>query len=352
MCQGKPLVVGVTGLGDLITRRRELSFEDLRRRKIAFDAFNTIYQFLSIIRQPDGTPLQDSTGRLTSHLSGIIYRVTRLLEQQIQVAFVFDGTPPELKSDTIAERIKVREQAQVSYEEALKEGDWERAYSFAQRTSRLTHELVEESKILLELLGIPVVQAPSEGEAQAAWMAKQHIVDYCGSQDYDSLLFGAPYLVRNITISGRRKLPRRNKYVLVQPELIELENVLEELGVTREQLIDMAILIGTDYNPGGVKGIGPKKSLRLIKEHGSLEVLVEKEIVEIPDRWENIRELFLNPKVDMDVSLEFKPPNAEKVIEFLCEQHEFAIPRVQAALDRALKGWEELHKQASLDDFF
>ena len=344
--------MGVTGLGDLITRRRELTFNDLKRRKIALDAFNTIYQFLSIIRQPDGTPLQDSTGRLTSHLSGIIYRVTRLLEQQIQVAFVFDGTPPELKSDTIAERSKIRQQAQASYEEALKEGDWEKAYSFAQRTSRLTQELVEESKFLLELLGIPIIQAPSEGEAQAAWMAKQHLVDYCGSQDYDSLLFGAPYLVRNVTVSGKRKLPRRNKYVLIRPELLGLEEVLEELEVTREQFIDMAILIGTDYNPGGVKGIGPKKSLKLIKEYGSLDVLVEKEIIEIQDPWEKIRELFLNPKIDTNVSLEFKPPNAEKVIEFLCEQHEFAIPRVQAALDRAMKGWEELHKQASLDDFF
>ncbi len=344
--------MGVTGLGDLISHRRELSLDDLRRRKIALDAFNTIYQFLSIIRQPDGTPLQDSTGRLTSHLSGIIYRVTRLLEQQIQVVFVFDGTPPELKSETIAERTKIREKAQTNYEEALKEGDWEKAFSFAQRTSRLTQELVEESKLLLELLGIPIIQSPGEGEAQAAWMAQQHLVDYCGSQDYDALLFGAPYLVRNITVSGKRKLPRRNKYVIIRPELLQLEEVLAELEVTREQLIDMAILIGTDYNPGGIKGIGPKKSLKLIKEHGSLETLIEKQIIGIDAPWKKIRSLFLNPEVDTNVSLDFKPPNVDKVIEFLCEQHEFAVSRVQAALDRALRGWEELHKQASLDDFF
>ncbi len=344
--------MGVTGLGELFSIRYETDFTGLKRRKIALDAFNTIYQFLSTIRQPDGTPLTDSKGNPTSHLSGIIYRVTKLLEEQIQVVFVFDGDPPKLKSETIKTRSKIREEAEEKYEEALKEGDLARAFSMAQRTSKITKSIVEESKKLLELLGIPVVQAPQEGEAQAAWLTKQGLVDYCGSQDFDSFLFGSPNLVRNLTVSGKRKLPKKNKYVHVKPEKIFLDENLKNLGITREQLIDIAILMGTDYNPGGIQGFGPKKSLKLIKDHGSLENAIEKGLISPEFPWKEIREIFLNPKIIEIKKLDFRPPKTEEIIKFLCEEKEFAESRVRNALERAYRGWDELHKQASLDDFF
>ena len=206
--------------------------------------------------------------------------------------------PPEIKDLELLRRMKLKEEALRKYEKALKEGDYEAARKYAQRACRLTSDMVKDAQQLLDLLGIPWVQAPSEGEAQAAYMAMKGDVWAAASQDYDSLLYGAPRLARNVTISGRRKLPRKPVYVEVKPEIVELEKVLNELGITREQLVDIGILVGTDYNPQGVKGIGPKTALKLIKEHGSLEkALREIKNAEFPVPPEKIREVFLNPKV-------------------------------------------------------
>ncbi|HEY4674450.1 MAG TPA: flap structure-specific endonuclease, partial [Candidatus Bathyarchaeia archaeon] len=208
-------------LRDLVPRVA-VKLEDLSEKSIAIDAYNALYQFLAIIRQPDGTPLKDSSGRVTSHLSGLLYRTSNLVEMGIKPIYVFDGAPPALKEVEIKRRMKVREEALVRYERALKEGKTEEARMYAQVSSRLKDYMADDSKRLLDLMGIPWIQAPSEGEAQAAYLTKRGDADYCGSQDYDSLLFGAPKLVRNVTISGRRKLPSKNIFVEVIPEIIEL----------------------------------------------------------------------------------------------------------------------------------
>ena len=330
-----------------------VKLQDLSGKSIAIDAYNALYQFLAIIRQPDGTPLKDSTGRITSHLSGLLYRTSNLVEMGIKPIYVFDGTPPTLKEVEIKRRMKAKEEALIKYEKALKEGKIEEARTYAQATSRLKDYMAEDSKHLLDLMGIPWVQAPSEGEAQAAHIVKRGDADYCASQDYDSLLFGAPRLVRNVTISGRRKLPGRNVYIEVAPEIVELEAVLKECGITHEQLIDVGILIGTDFNPNGVKGLGPKTALKLIKEYGSIEeALLHLENAEFPVEPRKIREIFLHPKVTDNYRIEWREPDDEGVVDFICRQRDFSENRVRKALEKMRRGIKKLRGKTTLERWF
>jgi flap endonuclease-1 len=330
-----------------------VSLESLGGKCIAVDAYNALYQFLAIIRQPDGTPLKDRTGRITSHLSGLLYRTSNLVEMGIKVVYVFDGVPPTLKEVEIKRRARVKEEAIVKYEKALREGKMEEARTYAQMTSRLKDYMRDDAKRLLDLLGIPWVQAPSEGEAQAAHLAKKHSADFCASQDYDSLLFGAPQLIRNVTISGRRKLPRKNVYIEVVPEVVELGKVLSELGITHEQLVDVGILVGTDFNPEGVKGIGPKTALQLIKQHGSLEkALPTLKNATFPVEPARIREIFLHPDVSDDYRLAWRDPSVDGVIEFMCGERDFDRDRVTKALEKMSTGIKKQKGATTLEKWF
>jgi len=333
--------------------KTKTDLKSLSEKSIAIDAYNALYQFLAIIRQPDGTPLKDNTGRITSHLSGLFYRTTNLVEMDIKLVYVFDGVPPALKEVEIKRRAKVKKEALIKYERALQEGRMEEARTYAQMTSRLKDYMAEDSKRLLTQMGVPWVQAPSEGEAQAAHLAKKGDTNYCASQDYDSLLFGAPMLLRNVTISGRRKLPRKPVYVEVVPEIIELDQVFKELNITREQLIDIGILVGTDFNPEGVKGIGPKTALKLIKQHGSLEKLLPtlKE-TEVPVEPQRIREIFLNPKVTDNYKLTWKEPDIEGVVNFLCRERDFSEERVRKALKKMTEGLRKAKGKVTLETWF
>ncbi len=333
--------------------KTKVDFKSLSGKSVAIDAYNSLYQFLAIIRQPDGTPLKDRSGRITSHLSGLLYRTVNLVEMGIKVAYVFDGVPPALKEAEIKRRTKVKAEALVKYERAMKEGKVEKARSYAQMTSKLKDYMPEDSKRLLTELGVPWIQAPSEGEAQAAYLTRKGATDYCGSQDYDSLLFGATALVRNMTISGRRKIPRKHVYVEVVPEIMKLDQVLKELELTRQQLIDVAILVGTDFNPDGVKGIGPKTALKLIKKHGSIEEAVtELEDAEFPVEPKRIREIFLNPKVTDEYRLDWREPDVDGVVEFLCRERDFSEDRVRKALGKMTEGLKEAKSKTTLESWF
>ena len=335
-------------LADIITAH-EIKFSQLKGRIVAIDAYNTLYQFLSIIRQADGTPLRDHEGRVTSHLSGLLYRTANYMTDGIKPVYVFDGRPPDLKIRTIGERMKIRMAAHEEWKRALKKGDIETARAKAQQASYLTKDMVDEAKKLLDLMGIPWVQAPSEGEAQAAYMALSGDAYTSASQDYDSLLFGAPKLVRNMAITGRRKLPRRNVYVDVKPELIDLQENLKALGISREQLIDIGILVGTDYNPG-VKGIGPKTALKLIKNYSTLEkVMQEKNIV--IENYEKIKEIFLNPPVTREYTLRWKDVNVDALLDFMCGEHDFSRDRVMSAVEKMMI-FKKYREQRSLDAWF
>ena len=333
--------------------KTKTDLKSLSGKSIAIDAYNALYQFLAIIRQPDGTPLKDRTGRITSHLSGLFYRTANLVKMGIKVVYVFDGVPPALKEVEIKRRAKVKAEALVKYERALQEGRMEEARTYAQMTSRLKDYMAEDSKRLLTQMGVPWVQAPSEGEAQAAHLARKGDTNYCASQDYDSLLFGAPMLVRNVTISGRRKLPRKPVYVEVVPEIIELDQVLKELNITHKQLIDIGILVGTDFNPEGVKGIGPKTALKLIKQHGSIEKLLPtRKETEFPVEPQRIREIFLNPKVTDNYKLTWKDPDIEGVVDFLCRERDFSEERVRKALKKMTEGLRKAKGKVTLETWF
>jgi len=251
----------------------------------AVDAHNALYQFLSIIRQPDGTPLMDQRGRVTSHLSGILFRTVNMLEKGIRTAWIFDGAPPPFKQETVAERRVMRERAGEKWKEALLRGDTEEAYKQARSSSRIDDEIIATSRQLITLLGLPWIQAPSEGEAQAAHMVMRGDARYVISQDYDTLLFGAPALVRNLTVSGKRKI--RGKTLSILPERILLSEVLAGLEITREDLIRVALLIGTDFNPG-IKGVEAAKTAIRIVRDGEFERIMSKRQQDV--NWEEIFE--------------------------------------------------------------
>ena len=333
--------------------RTIVKLEDLGGKSMAIDAYNALYQFLAIIRQPDGTPLKDSSGRVTSHLSGLLYRTSNLVEMGIKPIYVFDGIPPALKEVEIKRRVRVKEEAAVRYERALTEGKIEEARMYAQATSRLKDYMAEDSKKLLNLMGIPWIQAPSEGEAQAAHLAKRGDADYCASQDYDSLLFGAPKLVRNVTISGRRKLPSKNVTIEVVPEIVEMERVLKECEITYEQLVDVGILIGTDFNPDGIEGLGPKTALKMIKEHGTLEnALPHLRNAEFPAEPQRIREIFLNPEITDSYRIEWKEPDLEGVVNFICRERDFSEDRVRKAIEKMKTGITKQKGKTTLEKWF
>lgn len=337
-------------LGALVSKR-EISFDYLRSRVIGIDAFNTLYQFLSIIRGMDGSPLMDSKGRITSHLSGLLYRTANILENEIKPVFVFDGEPSKLKEKTREERKRIRTQAEEKYKEALKEGKLEEAKKYAQQAVKLSDEMIAEAKELLKLMGLPVVQAPSEGEAQAAVMASRGKIYACASQDYDALLFGAPTLVRNLAVTGKRKLPGRDVYIDISPEEISLEETLNSLGIDRKKLVWIAILIGTDFNEK-FPGIGPKKALQLVKKYSSFEEIIKAAGHEPEFDYREIEAIFLEPKYSEDFRIEFKEPDEDALKRFLCDEHNFSEERVSKAIEKIKAALQQKGTQARLDAWF
>ncbi|MBX8636560.1 MAG: flap endonuclease-1 [Thermoplasmata archaeon] len=313
-----------------IVERVEINIESLSGKRIAIDAYNAIYQFVSAIRQADGRPLSDTDGRPTSHLIGILHRNLRLLQAGIKPVYVFDGAPNRLKFATLQKRKEAKMRAEDRYREAIEKKDMERAYSLAMQTTRLTDEMIAESIRLLTLMGIPFLIAPEDGEAQASHMARQGNVWATASQDFDTLLFGSPRTVRNLTLSSRRRIPGKGGFSQVKLELVDLEYNLRKLGLSREQMIDMAILVGTDFNEG-IMGIGPKKALKIMLENKSIE---NTKYVGLPglDHLDAVRRIFIEPAFTDDYRLEWKRPDGDGIVDFLCTEHEFDKQGVEQAV--------------------
>lgn len=333
-----------------LTVREKTSLEHFSSKVVAIDAYNAIYQFLAIIRGPEGLPLSDSKGKITSHISGLFYRNVNFLSLGIKPVYVFDGTPPSLKSAEIERRKQIKKDATIKFERALTEGKYEEAKKYAQQTSLLRDEMVEDSQHILRLFGIPIIQAPSEGEATAANLTITGQAYASASQDFDSLLFGAKKLVRNFTNSGRRKLPNRNTTIEVEPEIIDLQKNLSELGITREQLVDVGILIGTDFNPSGFERIGPKTALKVIKEHGNLENIpqIQEKLDEID--YKQIRKIFLEPKIADVQEITFGQIDFKGLTSYLCAERNFSLDRIETSLNRLKKAFEK--KSHTLEQWF
>ncbi|HDI06434.1 MAG TPA: flap endonuclease-1 [Candidatus Aenigmarchaeota archaeon] len=301
-----------------IIEPEKVNFDFLIGKTFAVDSYNIIYQFLSSIRQQDGTPLMDEKGRVTSHLSGLFYRTINLVSKGINLIFVFDGEPPDFKKQEIERRKEIREEAKEKWEIALKEGKTEEAKKYARMSSSISEDIIEESKLLLSYLGFPVVQAKCEGEAQCAKICLDGKAFATASQDFDSLLFGSPKTLRNLSISRAESL-----------ELIELKKT----GLSREQLILIGLLVGTDYNPG-IKGIGPKKALELVKKTTSLKEIEKKVNWDFEISMETLYNFFLNPPIFEDYKIEFGKLEPEKIKKLLCDEHNFSEERVQKFIDK------------------
>jgi flap endonuclease-1 len=333
-----------------LVKSSPIMISELSGKVIAIDAYNTIYQFLATIRGITGELLTNNNGEVTSHLSGLFYRNVNLLAENIKLIYIFDGKPSPLKSKEIDRRRQVKQDALNKYQEAITAGRFEDARKYGQATSVLTDKMVEESKMILTLLGIPYIQASSEGEAAAAQLTQSNIAFACASQDYDSLLFGAKRLIRNLAISGKRKVPNRNVYVDIEPEIIEQQQLLNETGLNLEQLVDIGILIGTDFNPGGIPGIGPKTALKLVREHNKLEKIekIEASLANIP--YKEIREVFLKQEAPKINGIEFNEINYDALVNFLCTEKNFSVARVNTSLDKVKKSIT--NRNQSLEKWF
>ncbi|MBI2143549.1 flap endonuclease-1 [Candidatus Woesearchaeota archaeon] len=331
---------------------KEARLEDFSGKVIAVDAANHIYQFLTTIRAPDGSFFTDAQGNVTSHLIGLFTRTTHLMKLGIKPAYVFDGQVPQLKKTELLRRAGHKAEAAEKHEEAEEKGDVEGMRKYAIRTTHLTPEMVNDAKEVITALGLPVVQAPGEGEAQASHIVANGDAFAVASQDADSLLFGATRLVRNLSIAGRRKKANALSYEQVAPELIELREVLSQLNISHEQLICLAMLVGTDYNTRGIKGIGPKTALKLVREHktpaGLFNAVSWQRHFSQP--WQEVFELFANPNTSKEYELRFSEPDKKKLADLLCDKHNFSRQRVENTLDE-LGAACTARQQKGLGDF-
>ncbi|KAI4091763.1 MAG: hypothetical protein LQ344_003867 [Seirophora lacunosa] len=321
-------------------------------RKVAIDASMSIYSFLVAVRS-DGQQLMNESGETTSHLMGMFYRTLRIVDNGIKPLYVFDGAPPKLKSGELAKRFARKAEASEQHEEAKETGTAEEVEKFSRRTVKVTREHNNECKKLLELMGIPYIVAPTEAEAQCAVLAQAGKVYAAASEDMDTLCFNAPILLRHLTFSEQRKEPIQEYH---------LDSVLKGLGMERKQFIDLCILLGCDYvDP--IPKIGPASALKLIRDYGTLEAVVEhikndtKKRYTIPDDWpfEDARELFLNPDVRQadheDCDFQWKAPDVDGLVKFLVTEKGFSEDRVRSAAARLQKTLKT-SQQARLEGFF
>ena len=316
----------------------QTNLKELAGKRVGIDAFLTAFQFLTTMRdrspQGDGMPLRDGNGNPVSHLMGFLHRTATLLAMGIKPVYIFDGQSPDLKADEMAARRARREEAEAVHKEALAAGDFALAQKMAARIMHYSPQMVEETQQLLDLMGVPWVTAAAEGEAQAAVMAAKGQLDVVATQDWDALLYGSPVLVRNLMDDGTKRYGR-----VVHAQSIDLQAMLAANELSREQLVDLAIMIGTDYHPG-ISGIGPKTGLKLIKQHGTLEAVCEAKEKAIPDRLNEIREIFLNHpavEVENDALVQGQVDRAG-LVKFLLEERQFSQRRMDQAFEKLKEG--------------
>lgn len=333
---------------------KEIDIDFLRNKVLAVDSSMWLYQFLSNIRQRDGSLLTDSKGNVTSHLVGLFARISNLMQQNVKLAFVFDGEPPKLKHLTLEKRKGIKLEAEKKLEKAKEKDDLELMKKYASRTSRLTAEMIGEAKKLVEAFGLPVVEAPSEAEAQASLIVKNNDAFALATNDADALLFEAPRIVRNLNMAGKKKKINALSYETINPDMIILDENLKHLGISHDQLIVLAMLIGTDYNSGGIKGIGPKTALKLVKEYETnFEALFnEARWQEHFDfSWHEVFDLIKNIPVNGNYRLEWKSLDEEKMNRLLVDEHDFSGERVKGQIENLLEQSKK-KGQKGLGEFF
>ncbi|CAI9101402.1 OLC1v1038718C2 [Oldenlandia corymbosa var. corymbosa] len=346
--------MGIKGLTKLLADNapkslKEQKFESYFGRKIAIDASMSIYQFLIVVGRSGTEMLTNEAGEVTSHLQGMFTRTIRLLEAGIKPVYVFDGKPPDLKRQELAKRYSKRADATEDLDEAIKAGNKEEIEKFSKRTVKVTKQHNDDCKKLLGLMGVPVIEAPSEAEAQCAALCKSGKVYAVASEDMDSLTFGAPRFLRHLMDPSSKKIPVME---------IEVSKVLEELNLTMDQFIDLCILCGCDYCDS-IRGIGGQTALKLIRQHGLIENILEninRERYQIPEDWpfSDARQLFKEPEVvtdDDQLDLKWTAPDEEGLINFLVKENGFNIDRVTKSIEK-IKAAKNKSSQGRLESFF
>ncbi|MHA1990218.1 MAG: flap endonuclease-1 [Candidatus Hodarchaeales archaeon] len=346
--------------GDLLDDIREpLKLRDLKGKHIGIDAYVVLYQMLARIRpdQNDALTLTDAQGRTTSHLQGLLNRTMSLIDEGIKLVYVFDGEPPEFKKKELAKRSERKKKAEEEYKIAIEKEDFEQARKFAQQMVSIDDQILDDAKKLLKLLGVPFLTAKHDAEAHLAVMARKGIIDAAASQDYDTFLFGAPLVLRNLTVSRTRMI--RGKMKIVVPEKIYLDKALQELGISRQQLINLGLLIGTDFNEK-IPKVGIKTGLKLVKQYPEWNDLIEnvaktffKEGDTVDTYFssappEEIQDYFMNPPYH-ETSVDFNlRADTKGVTDFLVNERNFNKERVT----QQLAGVSKKQKQKSLGSFF
>ncbi|XP_037423026.1 flap endonuclease 1-B-like [Triticum dicoccoides] len=326
--------MGIKGLTKLLAEHApraavQRRVEDYRGRVIAIDASLSIYQFLVVVGRKGTEVLTNEAGEVTSHLQGMLNRTVRLLEAGIKPVFVFDGEPPDLKKKELAKRSLKRDDASKDLHSAIEVGDEDSVEKFSKRTVKITKEHNDGCKRLLRLMGVPIVEAPGEAEAQCASLCKNHKAHAVASEDMDTLTFGAPRFLRHVTDLSFKKSPVTE---------FEVPKVLEELGLTMGQFIDLCILSGCDYCEN-IKGIGGQRALKLIRQHGCIEEVVQNlhKRYTVPEDWpyQEVRTLFKQPNVCTEIpDFQWTSADKEGLVNFLAFENSFSSDRVEKAVEK------------------
>ncbi|WP_266076373.1 flap endonuclease-1 [Haladaptatus caseinilyticus] len=312
----------------------DIGFDEVEGSLVAVDAHNWLYRYLTTtVKWTRDEVYTTEDGTEVANLVGIVQGLPKFFEHDLTPVFVFDGSVTDLKSDEIESRREQREKLEDQLKDAKEAGDAIEVARLEAHTQRLTPVIQETTRELLDLLDVPIIEAPAEGEAQAAHMARTGAVDYAGTEDYDALLLGAPFTLRKLTSKGN-------------PELMDFDATLEEHDITWEQLVDIAILCGTDFNEG-ISGVGPKTALKGVKEHGDLWGVLEErgKYIEYADR---IREMFLNPKVTDEYEFDAEMnPDIDAAHEYVTEEWKVHAAEVERGFERI----EESVTQTGLDQW-
>jgi len=331
--------------------RNKIEFSELACKIIAIDAPNIVMSLFNFARKEgvnsSGGAILDRTQRPISHLYGLLYRVNFFYSKKIFPIFCFDGKDSELKKLNTKDRLNDFRFTEKWYQKAYQSGNRELAKQIALSKEYMWQNIIQESKKLLSALGVPFIESPASAESQCAQLVKEKIVHYSNSQDYDSLLFGCPHLLQNVSKSLKRKIQGRWTYQKVVPYAIHLKETLNQLGIDQFQLVDMALMMETDYFPG-IRSIGPKTALKLIKQYNTIETIIKKEYSKYDfldlthEVIMKIRKIFLVPEVvKISDSLSWTFPNEPQILSLLCEEHNLNRERVENNVTKLITNFEK-----------
>jgi flap endonuclease-1 len=334
--------------------RKQIDYKDLEGKIIAIDAPNIIMSLIMFSVKPTtfsyNQILIDRTQRPIAHLFGLLYRVNFFYSKKVFPIFCFDGKDSELKRVITKDQLNDFLFTKQLYNDAMRRGDLNLGKSIALSKEYMWQNILLEAKDMLGALGVPYIESPASAESQCASIVKQKFANFSNSQDFDSLLFGCPILLQNLSKSLRRKVQGKWIYQKVIPYKVDLQKNLNNLGINIFQLMDIGILIGTDYFPG-IHGIGPKKALSLIRKYGKLEEIMNKEKNEYdfsvlnPKIIKKIRKIFLFPEViDNIEEIVWDTPNRPQILNFLCEEHTLDKERVINNLEKLKKNYENCRR--------